>query len=229
VNVSSISVAATAPRPVALAEKVGPSGHLLGIDISAPTLARARELAPQYAPVEFVLADATADRFRCRSLDLALRSHVLHRPCALFVNLRTALRSEGRLTFACWRVSRENPRLIAGGIHVLQLRQLGLEEPGLFSFASKDRMRRVVLQAGFSKIALDPYDFSLDMRVGRGLDAAVVTALESGPTSQPRFLDLPSTLVAEAAGSISKALAPFPRGQTVQLGAAIWIVTAVDP
>jgi len=46
---------------VALAEKVGPSGHLLGIDISAPTLARARELAPQYAPVEFVLADATAD------------------------------------------------------------------------------------------------------------------------------------------------------------------------
>jgi len=47
-------------------------------------------------------------------------------------------------------------------------------------------MRRVLLEAGFSKIALDPYDFSLDMGVGRGLDAAVVTALESGPTSQPR-------------------------------------------
>jgi hypothetical protein len=80
-------------------------------------------------------------------------------------------------------------------------------------------VRRVLREAGSSKIALDPYDFSLDMGVGRGLDAAVVTALESGPTSRA-LLDRPSR-------SQPRFDQPA-RGQTVQLGAAIWIVTAVD-
>jgi hypothetical protein len=137
-------------------------------------------------------------------------------PVHSFVNIRTALRSEGRLTFACWRVSRENPWLITPLLpaykHVLQLTQLGLEEPDLFSFVSKDRVRGVLLEAGFSKIALNPCDFSLDMGVGRGLASAVVTALESGPASRA-LLGPPSPLVAEAAGSISKALAPFPKAR----------------
>ena len=43
----------------AFADKVGPSGHVLGVDISEPMLARAREITPSQAPVEFALADAT--------------------------------------------------------------------------------------------------------------------------------------------------------------------------
>src|SRR5260370_7307937 len=43
---------------IALAQKVGPTGRVLGVDISAPMLARARQLAPPAARVEFVLADA---------------------------------------------------------------------------------------------------------------------------------------------------------------------------
>src|ERR1700722_7729123 len=44
---------------IALAEKTGPGGYVLGIDISAPMLARARQVAPKGMPVEFMLADAT--------------------------------------------------------------------------------------------------------------------------------------------------------------------------
>ena len=40
---------------IALAEKVGPSGHVLGVDISAPMLARARERALKILPVEFFI------------------------------------------------------------------------------------------------------------------------------------------------------------------------------
>ena len=47
----------------ALAARVGPKGHVVGVDISAPMLARARELAPRDAPLEFVLADATIHPF----------------------------------------------------------------------------------------------------------------------------------------------------------------------
>src|SRR5260221_12594890 len=44
---------------IALAQKVGPTGRVMGIDISAPMLDRARQTAPAGLPVEFVLPDAT--------------------------------------------------------------------------------------------------------------------------------------------------------------------------
>src|SRR5436309_13445934 len=55
---------------IAFAEKVGPSGHVLGVDISAPMLARAREITPPALPTEFVLADASIYPFVPGSFDL---------------------------------------------------------------------------------------------------------------------------------------------------------------
>src|SRR6516164_5467137 len=49
----------TGASSVALAERVGPSGQVLGVDVSAPMLARAAERLPPGAPVKFVRADAT--------------------------------------------------------------------------------------------------------------------------------------------------------------------------
>ncbi|MGB8400667.1 MAG: SAM-dependent methyltransferase, partial [Bradyrhizobium sp.] len=61
--------------------------------------------------------------------------------------------------------------------------------------------------------------------IGRGLDAAVETALEIGPSS--RALEgQPPEVQAAATGSIREALVPFVQGQTVPLPASIWIVTA---
>src|ERR1700736_1161137 len=48
---------------IASAQKVGPSGHALGIDLSVPMLARARARPSNGLPVDFVLADATVYRF----------------------------------------------------------------------------------------------------------------------------------------------------------------------
>src|ERR1700682_938424 len=55
---------------IAFAEKVGPAGHVFGIDISAPMLARARQMAPAGIPVDFVLADATVYPFDPGNCDL---------------------------------------------------------------------------------------------------------------------------------------------------------------
>ena len=53
----------TGASSIALAERVGPSGEVLGIDVSAPMLARAAERLPPGTPVKFARADATTYRF----------------------------------------------------------------------------------------------------------------------------------------------------------------------
>ena len=217
---------------IALARKVGPAGHVFGIDISTPMLARARQLTPPDLPVDFVLADATLYPFDPASFDLLVsRFGVMFfaEPALSFANLRRALRPSGRLTFACWREPRENPFFLvplqAVYKHVPKLPQLGPEDPGPFSFASEARVHRILGEAGFQGVAMEPCNLSLDIAVGRGLDAAVTSALEIGPAARA-LAEQPPDVVVAAANSIREALAPFVSGQSVPLPAAIWIVTA---
>jgi SAM-dependent methyltransferase len=216
----------------AFAQAVGPSGHVTGIDISAPMLARAREVAPRGAPVEFILADATVHAFAPESFDLlASRFGVMFfaDPALSFANMRRGMRRSGRLAFACWREPRENPffmtPLQAVYRHVPKMPQPGPEDPGPFAFASEARVRRVLGAAGFTGIAMEPCNLALDVAVGRGLDAAVQGALEIGPAARA-LTDQPPDVVAATAQSIREALTPHVKGHTVPLDAAIWIVTA---
>jgi SAM-dependent methyltransferase len=189
-------------------------------------------MAPAGIPVDFVLADATVYPFVSGSFDLMVsRFGVMFfaEPALSFANMRRALRPSGRLTFVCWREPRENPWLMmplqAVYKHVPKLPQLGPEDPGPFAFASEQRVIRILSAAGFSGIAMEPCNLSLDVAVGRGLDAAVETALEIGPAS--RALEgQPPEVRAAAANSIREALAPFASGNSVPLAASIWIVTA---
>jgi ubiquinone/menaquinone biosynthesis C-methylase UbiE len=217
---------------IAFAQKVGPSGHVFGIDVSGPMLARARASAPKELPVDFVQADATVYPFDPASLDLlASRFGVMFfaDPALSFANIRKALRPSGRLAFACWREPRENPffmaPLQAAYRHVPKLPQQGPEDPGPFAFASEQRVRRILAKAGFTGIAMEPYPLSLDAAIGHGLDGAVQGSLEIGPVS--RALEgQPDEIRAAVAQSIREALAPFAKGDTVLLPASIWIVTA---
>jgi hypothetical protein len=139
------------------------------------------------------------------------------------------MKPSGRLAFACWREPRENPFFMAPlqavYKHVPKLPPQGPEDPGPFAFASEARVQRILGEAGFSGIAMEPCNLSLDVAIGRGLDAAVQGALEIGPAARA-LADQPPEVVAAASNSIREALAPLVRGQTVPLPAAIWIVTA---
>lgn len=216
----------------AFAEQVGVSGYVLGIDVSAPMLERARQITPQAGRVEFRLADAADYPFRPARFDLiASRFGVMFfaEPVSAFANLRKALRPLGRLAFICWREPRLNPWLMAplqaAYKHVPKLPDLGPEDPGPFSFASEERVHRILSQAGFSDVKMEACELALDISVGGGLEAAVKSALQIGPAS--RALDgQPVEVIAAAENSIREALAPFARDQTVVLPASIWIVTA---
>ncbi len=217
-----------------LARHVGPTGHVLGIDVSAPMLTRARELAPPLAPVKFVHGDATVYSFKSAQTDLLFsRFGVMFfaKPASSFANMRQALHSGGRLVFACWREPRDNGWLIvplqAAYNHVPKLPPLGPEDPGPFSFASEQRVHRILIEAGFSSVTVKRFDLFLDLAVGRGLDVAVNMALEIGPASRALEGHSDNTRAA-AAKSIRAALAKFQKGESVPLPGSIWMVTAAN-
>jgi SAM-dependent methyltransferase len=218
---------------IALAERVGPSGQVLAVDVSAPMLARAAERLPPDAPIKFVLADATTYRFEPAAFDLLFsRFGVVFfaEPARAFANLRTALKPSGRLVFACWRKFDENPwlqvPLRAALEHVPPLPRPGPEDPGPFSFASEQRVHRILADAGFQSAMLEPRDFDLDIACGGGIEEALDAAMALGPTSRALQDQGPETRAAVAT-SIRHALQPYQRGKQVALAGAIWLVTAM--
>jgi len=217
---------------IELARRVSPAGYVVGVDISAPMLGRARERAPANLPMEFVLADATVHPFDAGRNDLLFsRFGVMFfaDPVLSFANLRKALRPGGRVVLGCWREPRQNPWMMLAlheaYKHVPRLPEVAPEDPGPFSFANEARVRRILSEAGFSKIVMESCDLSLDIAVGQGLEGAVKGALEIGPVS--RTLEgQPPDVIATVASSIRTALAPLVKGNSIPLGASVWVVHA---
>ena len=220
---------------LALAQQVGPRGRVLGIDVSPAMLALARRLAPPDAKIQFVEADATAHAFDAAGFDLLISRHgvmFFSDPVRAFANLRRALKPNGRLVFSCFRNPRDNPWVMtplqAAYRFVPPLPKPGPEDPGPFAFADETRVRRILGAAGFAGIALTPLDVMLEIGGGRGLDGAAANALEIGPTSRA-VAGLDATTRDRVTAAVREALVPHVKGDRVELGAAIWIVTARNP
>jgi len=217
-----------------LGRRVGRAGRVLGIDVSAPMLARAAERSTPELPVAFVRADATVYPLPGDFDLLFSRFGVMFfaEPARAFANLRAGLRPGGRLLFVCFRTPRENPWMIvpleAAYAHVPTPRETAPDDAGPFAFAREERVRGILGAAGFARIDLAPLDLSLDLAGGRGLDAAVAATLAIGPVSRALEGHPPEIRNAVAA-SIRRALAPHQRGETVALASGTWLVSAVSP
>jgi len=217
------------------AARVAPHGEALGLDLSEPMLTRARERAAKDLPARFVLGDATVLELQEGWADLVVsRFGVMFfaDPARSFANLRKGLRPGGRIVFACWREAKQNPWMVVplreAAKHAPPLPETDPEAPGPFAFADEARVRRILREAGYADIVIEPHDLDLDIAVGRGLDAGVACALSIGPTS--RLLDGQSEAVRNAAAAdIRAALAPHAVGGRVPLGGAIWLVKARNP
>lgn len=224
-----------------LAARAGSMGRVLGIDVSVPMLERARERANAMsgasqtralAKMEFVCADATVQAFERGQTDLLFsRFGVMFfdDPVRAFTNMKTALRPGGRLVFVCWRAPALNSWLMMPFETVRGLvppqPKTKPDDPGPFAFASQERVTRILSEAGFTQVALEPLDFTLDLATGRGLDAAVETAMEMGPTGRA-LADQPPEVLAAVAAKLRDTFAPLQTGPSVMLGAAVWIVVA---
>ncbi|MDF2901645.1 MAG: SAM-dependent methyltransferase, partial [Phenylobacterium sp.] len=131
-----------------LARRVGPSGRVLGVDISAPMLEVARQRAAGAAAnVSFIEADAQTHAFQNGGFDLAIsRFGVMFfdDPTAAFRNIGAALRPGGRLSFVCWRPMLENAwmatPLFAAMPLLPPLPPPDPAAPGPFAFADPERV-----------------------------------------------------------------------------------------
>ena len=220
---------------IELARRVAPGGHVLGVDISAPMLERARQRIPAGTPVEFTLADATVHAFAPARADLLFsRFGVMffEDPLRSFKNLRGALRPGGRVAFACWREPKRNGWLMAplqeAYKHVPKMPDLGPDAPGPFAFQSEARVRDILEGAGFWSVEFEAIDLTLDIANGQGIDAAMDTATGIGPAS--RAMDgQPAEMQAAARAAIRTMLLGRLVGDTVPFPASIWIVRAINP
>src|SRR5579864_7444103 len=91
---------------IELARAVGPSGHVVGIDLSGPMLALAGKRLRAFGNTICRLGDAAELPLHDLGAELIVsRFGVMFfgDPVAAFANLRTGLAAGGRLRFACWR------------------------------------------------------------------------------------------------------------------------------
>lgn len=217
-----------------LGRRVGPGGSVVGVDVSAPMLERARAaaLAAGAANVAFESADAQTTALPGPFDVLYSRFGVMFfaEPDAAFANLRRALRGGARLAFVCWRSLQENPWLLVPATTAarhLAMPQPDPHAPGPFAFADAARVRGLLERAGFTRVEHEPVDRELSVAGGRSLDETVDFLLQLGPASAAlRAAQAGPELVERVRADLREAVAPFDGPGGVRMGSAVWIVTA---
>lgn len=224
---------------LALAGCVGPAGHVLAVDISAPLIDRARAVAPADSPVTFLLADAAHAALPAGGFDLVFsRFGVMFfdDPVSAFANLRHAMRPGARLVFVCWRQAAENDwvRLPMGAMAGILPPQAppDPQAPGPFSFGDRGRVAGILAEAGFADTVIAPFDHEIPFGQGATREAAVDDALEMafqvGPLSRA-LAGQPDDVRARAATAARRAFAARPGTHAVLIDGAAWIVTTRNP
>jgi SAM-dependent methyltransferase len=221
---------------LAIARAAGPRGRVLGVDISAPMLARARERAAAagLAQASFVLADAQTHALPAGAFDaLFSRFGVMffETPGAAFANLARALRPGGRAVFACWQPVAANPWVavpmaaLAGVLTLPPPPPPGA--PGPFAFGDPAHVRSILSEAGLDEIAFRSEQLPMGYD---GVDDAAAFLTEMGPASRAiREAGGGEPLREKAQAAIRDAIAPYAQGGRVELPSAIWVVSAKKP
>lgn len=245
-SVTQTSLAAAAPAPaehvidvgcgtgtttLELARRVGPAGHVTGIDISQPMLglARRRADAARASNLSLVEADATDHAFEPGRTDLIYsRFGVMFfdDPVKAFANLRGATRPGGRLCFVCFRPMVESSwyrvPIEAARSHLPPQPALPPDAPGMFTFARRERQQSVLAAAGWREISADAADVAVQAGT---LERTLAFMTQIGPVT--RLLEAGSPeqrRQAEAAMRDALAAAIGPDGNSLSLG--LWLVSA---
>lgn len=249
-GITEQAIAAAAPAPgdrvldigcgcgatvLALAERVGAGGHVLGVDISDPMLevARRRIGAGDLPRAEVLLADAAAHRFEPGQTDLIFsRFGVMFfdAPVEAFINLRRALAPGGRLFFACWRPFKDNDWFAvpfkAVVPHLPPQEKPEPDAPGPFAFADPDRVARILGLAGFSEIAVEPFDTMLTLGGTEDIADTAGFASQVGPVSRALATATDDVQREAAERALVTALRGHDGPEGIRLGAQLWFVSA---
>jgi SAM-dependent methyltransferase len=231
---------------LALASRVGPAGHILGIDVSKLMLerAQARALAGDDTTVTWVEADAAEHEFVAEYDLLASRFGTMFfaDPVAAFRNLRRALKPGGRFAFLCWRSLERNPWLAVplAPLHDLLGPRPPVDPfaPGPFAFSDPNRVGEILSATGYSDFSATLVEASLllgraeaaaemDSKASAIADALELT-LRTGPVAA--FLrDADEATKIEARRRVSAALSTLVADGEIRLPGSCWLYTGRRP
>ena len=215
---------------LARAARAGPTGSVVGVDISKPMLEVALR-RPRPAPdlrVTFRQLDAQASDLGCGLFDAAFsRFGVMFfsDPVAAFANIRASLKFGGRLAFVCWRPLRENlwmqAPLQAALPFMPPVAPPEPTAPGPFAFADASRVRSMLADAGFDSVTMNPFDAAIG---GADVEQTLKLALRVGPLGAA--LREHPELVDNVADAVRDVLSKYVTPNGVLMPAAVWIVLA---
>jgi len=217
---------------LAFAGVVGPSGAVLGVDVSVPMLDFAKHRAAEatLSNAAFALADATSYAFEPRWADLVYsRFGVMFfdDPIRAFTNIRSGMKAGGRLVFVCFRTMPESPwfrvPIEAARPHVPPQPPVNPLAPGMFSFASEERLRGILTGAGFRELALKATDVPID---GKDTEQSMAFITQAGPL--PTLLENASgEQRIRATEAVRNALAANIGADGRSLHVGLWLVSAL--
>lgn len=217
----------------ALADRVGPNGRAIGVDLSDTFLAAARLRRERDPRVSFVHGDAaevrTDDELDC----LFSRFGIMFfpEPVAAFAHLRSLVRPGGRMAFACWQGPGENPWMSApvmASASVLGPPQLPPPgAPGPFAFAAADTVHAVLADAGWSAIEVEGLARDSHFIAG-GATAMADMVTQTHPVLAAGMRDHPERRD-ELLAAVADAVRQYERDGEIVVPAAAWIVRATAP
>jgi ubiquinone/menaquinone biosynthesis C-methylase UbiE len=176
---------------IRLAERVGPSGKVVGLDCCEAFLGYGREAAAAqgFANVSFVEADALIERFEPEYDFVFSRFGTMFfaNPVAGLRNMRSALKSGGIMSHIVWRAPEANPWLSMAKDVVLKFLPPPGEDartcgPGPFSMSNQAMVTKMMEIAGYEEIAFKRVD--APVLVGRTVEDAVNFQLALGPAGE---------------------------------------------
>jgi SAM-dependent methyltransferase len=221
---------------VQLAELAGPSGSVLGVDISPRFVEASRADAKEARAgnVRFAVMDVQAASFDER-FDYAFSrfgTMFFANPVAALRNVHRALEPAGTLVMVVWRRREDNEWMHVAEQVVKPLVEIPEETdearcgPGPFSMSGADTVSTIVQSAGFRDVSFLRSD--LPIRLGADLDEAVEFNLALGPAAEAVRLagEEGDEMRPKLAALLRDALAQFETPDGVVARSSVWVVHA---
>jgi SAM-dependent methyltransferase len=222
-----------------IAELVGPSGSVVGVD-AAPRfieLARAEAAEAGRDNVSYAVADVQTTTFEHR-FDMAfsrMGTMFFTNPVPAMRNVREALAPGGRVVMVVWRTREDNEWVYRGQEIVEAIVQKPEEYdeptcgPGPFSMANASTTSDILKHAGFTDITLHRVDLPLFM--GRTVEEAIEVVMALGPAGE--IIRLQGDRIDHLRGHIREKLLEgyeaYRTADGVLAPSSTWVVTALNP